>query len=156
MIERRSFIKGLISLVAAPAIVRVSNIMPVKAERIYTLRTTVPEGEVYGLSPAAQCLSDWKMILEMRVRFLQDCGAFGTEIMEIPGKPNYLKSSAFPARQISSTLAAADSTQRNAGRCPDRPLIAPNQCHGSREDKVRPRLRSERLASEPEIWWKAK
>lgn len=39
MIEssRRSFITGLVSFVAAPAIVRAANIMPVRVERLSTL-----------------------------------------------------------------------------------------------------------------------
>lgn len=52
MTTRRDFITGLISFVAAPAIVRVTSIMPVKsmieAEEIiesykYTIRTALPQ-----------------------------------------------------------------------------------------------------------------
>jgi hypothetical protein len=36
MIQRRSLLTGLVSLIAAPAIVRVQNIMPIKAYRIWS------------------------------------------------------------------------------------------------------------------------
>lgn len=69
MIEtsRRSFITGLISLVAAPAIVRAGSLMPVKAEpmigsdtltvhRYAIIRTSIPAGSWRslhdGISPA--------------------------------------------------------------------------------------------------------
>lgn len=64
MIERRAFLTGLISLVAAPAIVRAGSLMPVKANLIWgeQLRFSLPPGEVYGLSPAMQMLRDLEEI----------------------------------------------------------------------------------------------
>jgi hypothetical protein len=41
-LPRRSFITGLISLVAAPAIVRVANIMPVRSFTLPDFRDRVP------------------------------------------------------------------------------------------------------------------
>lgn len=41
MIARRSFLTGLVSLIAAPAIVHAGNLMPVKALR--PLLTTMPD-----------------------------------------------------------------------------------------------------------------
>lgn len=74
--SRRSFITGLVSLVAAPAIVRAGSLMPVKAERWLTFnevvdRYWVPEGEVYGMSPAMQALPDLQA-LQGLFKFLND------------------------------------------------------------------------------------
>lgn len=43
MLHRRSFITGLVALVAAPAIVRAGSLMPVKAERMLTTREIIDE-----------------------------------------------------------------------------------------------------------------
>ena len=54
MISRRSLITGLVSLVAAPAIVRVSSIMPVKSEKpelIVQFRTINNPGAGYTSAP---------------------------------------------------------------------------------------------------------
>lgn len=62
--NRRGFITGLISLVAAPAIVRAGSLMPIKAEPLVALRTSLPpatwrslnQGELYGRSPMLDAL----------------------------------------------------------------------------------------------------
>ena len=54
MLNRRGLITGLISLVAAPAIVRASSLMPVKVYREIDL-LNLP---VYGRSPAMDALPD--------------------------------------------------------------------------------------------------
>jgi hypothetical protein len=54
MIGRRGFITGLISLAAAPAIVRASSLMPVKRMAPNAMHFTVD-----GIHPF---LSDWKII----------------------------------------------------------------------------------------------
>lgn len=51
MIGRRGFITGLVSLVAAPAIVRAGSLMPVKMVEFEFSST-----ELYGISPAMQAL----------------------------------------------------------------------------------------------------
>ena len=57
MIGRRGFITGLISLVAAPAIVRVTSLMPVKAvEPEYVWRTYAEIDELYGHGPMMNAL----------------------------------------------------------------------------------------------------
>lgn len=75
MIEssRRGFITGLISLVAAPAIVRAGSLMPVKAiiitpyehwiTRISRERALTPD--LYGDSPAMQAL---RLLAEARLK----------------------------------------------------------------------------------------
>lgn len=55
MIGRRGFITGLISLVAAPAIVRVSSIMPVKAIPLNEL--TLKELDQYWLALAEKAVN---------------------------------------------------------------------------------------------------
>lgn len=77
MIGRRGFITGLISLVAAPAIVRAGSLMPVKVlvEPIYPL---------YGHSPAMEMLGLLDGLEErIRIAFFADLGAFGTAAIEI-------------------------------------------------------------------------
>lgn len=78
MIERRAFLTGLISLVAAPAIVRAGSLMPVKVIELRddpvhfiteywdgrVIRYTLPTGDVYGRSPAMDVLADLKDIHE--------------------------------------------------------------------------------------------
>jgi hypothetical protein len=86
MIEssRRGFITGLISLVTAPAIVRATNIMPVKAVRYLSNEEIV--------NVALRRLSEENRFLEaMNDKFLMDLAAFGTAIMEFPGHPNYFR-----------------------------------------------------------------
>ena len=60
MLERRKFLTGLISLVAAPAIVRAGSLMPVKADpinwRYVVRRVDIDISEVYGRSPAMTAL----------------------------------------------------------------------------------------------------
>lgn len=53
MIGRRGFITGLVSLVAAPAIVRVGSIMPVRM---------MPVEPIYGVSPAILGLTEAGLI----------------------------------------------------------------------------------------------
>jgi hypothetical protein len=83
MIERRKFLTGLISLVAAPAIVRAGSLMPVKAERrlLFTeyycnrvIRTYMDVEairdrnillNVYGRSPAMDALPDLRSLSSM-------------------------------------------------------------------------------------------
>lgn len=71
MTTRRSFITGLVSFVAAPAIVRVSSIMPVKAERTLLTAQQIINlalhriNPPYGIGPAIQSLGF-------------DLGAYGT------------------------------------------------------------------------------
>lgn len=75
MIERRAFLTGLISLVAAPAIVRAGSLMPVKADLIWgeQLRFSLPVGEVYGCSPAMSMLRDLAEIRErINLAFFDD------------------------------------------------------------------------------------
>lgn len=58
MIGRRGFITGLISLVAAPAIVRAGSLMPVKGEPL-VLRTILPAAswcDLYGRGPMMEAL----------------------------------------------------------------------------------------------------
>lgn len=67
MIARRSFLAGLGSLLAAPAIVRVASIMPVKALQAYP---------AYGRSPAMDMLPELRALtierlLEMK-RFMRE------------------------------------------------------------------------------------
>ena len=52
-LARRGFITGLVAFVAAPAIVRVASLMPVR----------VMELEVYGRSPAMDALPDFEYII---------------------------------------------------------------------------------------------
>lgn len=76
MIEssRRGFITGLISLVAAPAIVRAGSLMPVKnmsaiAEWRYVVRVaTIDITEVYGFSPAMEAMQMVRDLEEMHAR----------------------------------------------------------------------------------------
>lgn len=67
IIGRRGFIAGIGALIAAPAIVRASSLMPVRAPKhIYELRTLLPSGTwrmynkgvPYGVSPATAALRD--------------------------------------------------------------------------------------------------
>ena len=59
MIGRRSFITGLVSLVAAPAIVRAASLMPVKS---VSLRSVITPSEVnidlYGRGPMMLALPE--------------------------------------------------------------------------------------------------
>lgn len=65
MIHRRSFITGLVSLVAAPAIVRVGSIMPVRVMEPFVGRFEPLPFE--DLSPAAFALPDLISIQRMTV-----------------------------------------------------------------------------------------
>lgn len=59
--SRRSFITGLISLVAAPAIVRVGSLMPVKVMGPMEPARWLTFAEVnarYGIGPASYALDD--------------------------------------------------------------------------------------------------
>jgi hypothetical protein len=63
-IVRRKFLTGLVALVAAPAIVRISSIMPVKAFvadaiSMRTLTEYVPDQLIYRLDILYGCLSPW-------------------------------------------------------------------------------------------------
>jgi hypothetical protein len=51
IIERRRFIRGALSLIAAPAIVRVSSIMPVKAIYYDTEEILDLEDLIYCINP---------------------------------------------------------------------------------------------------------
>lgn len=67
MLERRKFLTGLISLIAAPAIVRAGSLMPVKAPPLddwrYLVRyVTIDVTEVYGRSPAMDHLPSAQML----------------------------------------------------------------------------------------------
>lgn len=73
--NRRSFITGMGALFAAPAIVRVASIMPVKAVRSsMILRTSLPAGTwrvlnmgmAWHFSPAIGALPDAAMLSLMR------------------------------------------------------------------------------------------
>lgn len=70
MIERRKFLTGLISLVAAPAIVRAGSLMPVKADpvdwRYVVRRVNIDISEVYGRSPAMMALPDVTKIIDVQ------------------------------------------------------------------------------------------
>lgn len=75
MIARRSFITGLVSFVAAPAIVRAESLMRIKPERI--------EGrglyDHYGVGPAMQAMRS-------------DLMAFGTGVVFVSsdGRPSHI------------------------------------------------------------------
>jgi len=83
--SRRSFITGLIAFAAAPAIVRASSLMPVKAmvpdlewlEEDFVFRTSIPAGDwrminaPYGRSPAMDCLLGAKEVCAHLERFLR-------------------------------------------------------------------------------------
>lgn len=84
MIHRRGFITGLISLVAAPAIVRAGSLMPVKM-------MIEPIWPPYGRSPAIEFFGAFEELQAKRERFLIEYGAFGAAIIEIPGRPNYFR-----------------------------------------------------------------
>jgi hypothetical protein len=75
MIEtsRRSFITGLVSFVAAPAIVRAANIMPVKSVDLPNgiLWEFTQDGMVYGRSPMMDALP-----------LLQDLAVYGSAAYE--------------------------------------------------------------------------
>lgn len=72
MLDRRKFLTGLISLVAAPAIVRAGSLMPVKADadwRYLVRAVDIDISEVYGRSPAMMTLTDAQELLAMRRAF---------------------------------------------------------------------------------------
>jgi hypothetical protein len=85
--SRRGFITGLIAFAAAPAIVRASSLMPVKAmlpdlawlEEDFVFRTSIPAGEwrqinqgaPYGRSPAMDYLPGAKELRGHLERFLR-------------------------------------------------------------------------------------
>ena len=87
MIEtsRRSFITGLVSFVAAPAIVKASSLMPVKSlDNEYLWRFDVVTGEVYGRSPMMDAIEELRLIQ-------QDLIVYGTSAhMNLPEAP-YIK-----------------------------------------------------------------
>ncbi len=70
MIGRRGFITGLVSLVAAPAIVRAGSLMPVK----------VMVDPVYGVGPVGSALTGQYLLnLERALRAMQlDMACFGS------------------------------------------------------------------------------
>jgi Bacteriophage head to tail connecting protein len=74
MIEtsRRNFITGLVSFVAAPAIVRAANIMPVKSVDLPNgiLWEVTQDGMVYGRSPMMDVLPSVRELNSMRSSFL--------------------------------------------------------------------------------------
>jgi len=79
--SRRGFITGLVSLVAAPAIVRVASIMPVKA--------MPAELEVYGVSPSMMALELMKELEAINERIMRayfiELGVFGSAAVEFCG-----------------------------------------------------------------------
>ncbi len=72
MIEssRRGFITGLVAFVAAPAIVRVANIMPVRSVKDLAFWQFGDNLEVYGRSPMMDALPSLKEILFLRDSYL--------------------------------------------------------------------------------------
>ena len=59
-LSRRGFLTGIGVLVAAPAIVRASSLMPIKAAPLV----------VYGRSPAMVALPDWEFLEGMTQRLV--------------------------------------------------------------------------------------
>jgi hypothetical protein len=76
MNTRRSFITGLISFVAAPAIIRAGNLMPVKSME--------PQGILYRAISVEEMI-DRMMDGPAISAALLDFGAFGTAIVEHRG-----------------------------------------------------------------------
>lgn len=80
MPSRRSFITGLVSLVAAPAIVRAGSLMPVRG----MIEPIMP---LYGISPGMEALQFMKELEELHARisraFFMDLGAFGAAAVEV-------------------------------------------------------------------------
>ncbi len=68
--SRRSFIAGLVSFVAAPAIVRAANIMPVKSVDDLALWQFGNDLEVYGHSPAMEVLPDLMTIQRITMEMI--------------------------------------------------------------------------------------
>lgn len=71
VIGRRGFITGLVSFIAAPAIVRAGSLMPVR---------TMIEPPLYGISPAMQALGLFEREFG---KAMFDLGAFGTSIIQV-------------------------------------------------------------------------
>lgn len=65
--SRRSLITGLVSLIAAPAIVRAASLMPVKPIPGAWIRR---QGIVYGRSPAMDVLIDQAELNAVKARLL--------------------------------------------------------------------------------------
>lgn len=78
MIGRRGFITGLISLVAAPAIVRAGSLMPVKVMIEPVWRSFAEIDEVYGHGPLMNAMP-----------YLIDWNAATREIIRITGMPQH-------------------------------------------------------------------
>ncbi len=72
--SRRKFLTGMSALIAAPAIVRVASIMPVRG---YVLRTNVIPVEFYGRSPARDALPGLREIQEMMAIQINMRAVFG-------------------------------------------------------------------------------
>lgn len=79
MIARRSFLTGLSSLIAAPAIVRADSLMKVRAPKIIVPRWTFAQGEIapYGISPVPQALIQLRTFREQWEREMADHICFG-------------------------------------------------------------------------------
>lgn len=79
---RRGFITGLATLIAAPAIVRVASLMPVRG----VVMDVGPVGmlEVYGRSPGMEMAAMLDDIEERIGRaFFMDLGAFGSAAIQV-------------------------------------------------------------------------
>lgn len=64
MIDRRSLITGLISFVAAPAIVRVTNLMPVKIMLAPPYRVDIPGTDMALQSEFRHIVDGWSVVFE--------------------------------------------------------------------------------------------
>ncbi|RPJ39878.1 MAG: hypothetical protein EHM35_01190 [Planctomycetaceae bacterium] len=62
LISRRGLLTGLVSLLAAPAIVRATSIMPVKALPVVVPNSPLPVGIVDGFWFRPQGTSEWKLV----------------------------------------------------------------------------------------------
>jgi hypothetical protein len=77
MLARRSFLIGLGSAFAAPAIVRAASLMPVKA---------IADLDVYGRSPAMDALAEIRELDRLITKniglAMQDLGTYGTAVVQ--------------------------------------------------------------------------
>lgn len=81
MIGRRGFIAGVVSFVAAPAIVRVGSIMPVKVMPVSVRVVLPPQGWsdiTYGRSPAIEALSDMAELERQLIKRMADLSVWRT------------------------------------------------------------------------------
>lgn len=88
--SRRQFLTGLSTLIAAPAIIKVAGIMPVKAMEPTIVRIGLPhatwrELHVYGRSPAMEVLADLR---EVNALLRIDLDAASRKYGEICGVPS--------------------------------------------------------------------